>query len=135
MKIEKVIKQLESSILDHTRSMAASPDADDIWKEDIDALEFALTALCSMLEAGKKNFRVITQADNKDMDAPTNSVWISVKDQLPERFKPVLICREKNGKPYVEQGYKDVCEWWKVYGTRTKQVTHWMPLPEPPEEG
>ena len=50
MKIEEVIKQLES-ILDHTRSMAASPDADDIWKEDIDALEFALTALHSMLEA------------------------------------------------------------------------------------
>lgn len=44
MKIEKVIKQLES-ILDHTRSMAASPDADGIWKEDSDALEFALTAL------------------------------------------------------------------------------------------
>lgn len=62
------------------------------------------------------------------------SEWISVKERLPERFKPVLICREKNGKPYVEQGYKDVCEWWKVYGTRTKQVTHWMPLPEPPEE-
>ena len=134
MKIEEVIKQLES-ILDHVCSMAASPDADDIWRKDIDALKFALTALRSMVEAGKKNFRVITQADNKDMDAPANSVWISVKDQLPERFKPVLICREKNGKPYVEQGYKDVCEWWKAYGTRTKQVTHWMPLPEPPEEG
>lgn len=134
MKIEEVIKQLES-ILDHTRSMAASPDADDIWRKDIDALKFALTALRSMVEAGKKNFRVITQADNKDMDAPANSVWISVKDQLPERFKPVLICREKNGKPYVEQGYKDVGEWWKVYGTRTKHITHWMPLPEPPEEG
>lgn len=52
MKIEKVIKQLES-ILDHTRSMAASPDADEIWKEDSDALEFALTALRSMPEAGE----------------------------------------------------------------------------------
>lgn len=50
MKIEKVIKQLES-ILDHTRSMAASPDADDIWRKDIDALKFALTALRSMQEA------------------------------------------------------------------------------------
>ena len=46
MKIEKVIKQLES-IADHVCTMAASPDADDIWKEDIDALEFALTALRS----------------------------------------------------------------------------------------
>lgn len=24
--------------------------------------------------------------------------------------------------------------WWKVYGTRTKAVTHWMPLPDPPKE-
>lgn len=62
------------------------------------------------------------------------SEWISVKDQLPERFKPVLVCREKNGSPYVEQGHKDVGEWWKVYGTRTKHITHWMPLPEPPEK-
>lgn len=52
MKIEKVIKQLES-IADHTRSMAASPDADNIWRKDIDALEFALTALRSMQEAGE----------------------------------------------------------------------------------
>ena len=52
MKIEKVIKQLES-FLAHVCSMAASPDADDIWKEDIDALEFALTALRSMQEAGE----------------------------------------------------------------------------------
>lgn len=52
MKIEKVIKQLES-ILDHVCSMAASPDADDIWRKDIDALKFALTALRSMPEAGE----------------------------------------------------------------------------------
>lgn len=60
--------------------------------------------------------------------------WISVKDRLPECFEPVLVCREKNGAPHVEQGFKDVGDWWKVYGTRTKYVTHWMPLPEPPKE-
>ena len=57
--------------------------------------------------------------------------WISVKDRLPERMQPVIVCRD-NGK--VEQGYRDVGDWWKVYGTRTKNVTHWMPLPEPPKE-
>lgn len=31
-------------------------------------------------------------------------------------------------------GCLDVNDWWKVYGTRTKAVTHWMPLPEPPKE-
>ena len=57
--------------------------------------------------------------------------WISVNDRLPERMQPVIVCRD-NGK--VEQGYRDVGDWWKVYGTRTKKVTHWMPLPEPPKE-
>lgn len=95
MKIEKVIKQLES-IADHVCSMAASPDADDIWKEDIDALEFALTALRSMSETTKPG-------------------WISVKDQLPERFKPVLICREKNGKMTLPTGhYTESGTWWMV---------------------
>lgn len=60
MKIEKVIKQLES-ILDHTRSMAASPDADEIWKEDSDALEFALTALCSVSRVQE------LEAENKEL--------------------------------------------------------------------
>lgn len=60
MKIEEVIKQLES-ILDHTRSMAAEADADGIWKEDIAALEFAITALRSMLEAGEYHLRDATK--------------------------------------------------------------------------
>lgn len=70
----------------------------------------------------------------RSMPEDAKSGWTSVKDRLPERFEPVLVCREKNGSPYVEQGHKDVGEWWKVYGTRTKHITHWMPLPEPPEE-
>ena len=57
--------------------------------------------------------------------------WISVTDKLPKKFEPVIVCRE-DGK--VEQGCRDVMDWWKVYGTRTKKVTNWMPLPEPPEE-
>lgn len=117
MKIEEVIKQLES-ILDHTRSMAASPDADNIWRKDIDALEFALTALRSMPETTKPG-------------------WISVKERLPNFGIPVLICWD---------GYTDIAEYrcgmvcpkWRTqhYGTvDLASVTHWMPLPELPEEG
>ena len=60
--------------------------------------------------------------------------WIPVTERLPDTFRPVIVCREKGKCEYVvEQGFKDVGDWWKVYGTRTKNVTHWMPLPEPPE--
>lgn len=62
------------------------------------------------------------------------SNWINAKERLPDRFRPVIVCREKaKGEYIVEQGFKDVGDWWKVYGTRTKKVTHWMPLPAPPK--
>lgn len=60
--------------------------------------------------------------------------WISVKDRLPKGFGPVIVCRKGKKGPVVEQGCKDVGDWWRVYGTRTKNVTHWMPFPPPPEE-
>lgn len=61
--------------------------------------------------------------------------WIPVTERMPQPFQAVIVCREKGkGEYVVEQGFKDVGDWWKVYGTRTKNVTHWMPLPEPPEE-
>lgn len=61
--------------------------------------------------------------------------WISPNEQQPETFRPVLICREKEpGKLIVEQGYKDLGGWWKVYGTRIKKIIGWMPMPEPPKK-
>lgn len=80
MKIEKVIKQLES-IADHTRSMAASPDADEIWKEDSDALEFAITALRSMQEAGEPlSLEQLREMDGKPVFLETGEV--SIGEQL-----------------------------------------------------
>lgn len=127
MKIEEVIKQLES-ILDHVCSMAASPDADDIWRKDIDALKFALTALRSMPETTKPG-------------------WISVKERLPDDEKDgETVLAVVSGKPHenitlchtlMTAGYfpgegwvvNEYPEW------ENPTITHWMPLPEPPEEG
>lgn len=65
------------------------------------------------------------------------SKWISVKERLPDFGIPVLICWD---------GYTDIAEYWcgmvcpkwrtQHYGTvNLTSVTHWMPLPEPPEGG
>lgn len=61
--------------------------------------------------------------------AESVSHWVSVTQCLPETGKRVIVCRGEK----VEQGiYLGVNGWWKVYGTNTKAVTHWMEFPEPP---
>ncbi len=62
--------------------------------------------------------------------------WIKTTDRLPDAFKAVLVAREgeKGGPLKVEQGCYCVNGWWKVYGTRTKSVRYWAPLPKPPKE-
>lgn len=65
------------------------------------------------------------------------SEWISVKDKLPEEFEEVLtfgsgeyevlsfLDTKAIGKCWEDKG-----GWWRPFD----EVTHWMPLPEPPGE-
>ncbi len=56
--------------------------------------------------------------------------WISVEDRLPEDYQDVLVWEEHAGRDYVLSWYAPFCGWWK----ETPDVTHWMPLPDPPGE-
>lgn len=86
------------------------------------------------------------------------SEWISVKDRLPEEEKDVLILVKETDNTFGT-GHPDVYYWqfvgWMIdgcwetvycHGNRAiaeenarggsvHEVTHWMPLPEPPKEG
>ena len=76
---------------------------------------------------------------NAIFDAPSVSVsnwkWIPVTERMPEPFQPVIVCH-KNGKGehVVEVGFKRE-DFWRTWGSRIKNITHWMPLPEPPKVG
>jgi hypothetical protein len=68
---------------------------------------------------------------------PLNN-WISVKDRLPEFCEDVLVRGECG---IIDQGHRikwDHCdEWvWRAgnYSGYAEEVTHWKPLPKPPEE-
>ena len=64
-------------------------------------------------------------ADHLIANGVTVQEWISVKDMLPEENEIILAwvaaCRDLH-----------FCFGCEVAGL---EVTHWMPLPEPPEEG
>lgn len=71
-------------------------------------------------------------------DAPTVNGWISVKDRLPEKEGQYLCWFGKNtlAKGAAIATY---LEMWKAFGSLEsletyQNVTHWMPLPEPPKE-
>jgi hypothetical protein len=58
--------------------------------------------------------------------------WIPVSERLPEvkgRYICSIMYKEEPKKIWVEQRYWDGYG-WDMY---TSIVTHWMPLPEPPE--
>ena len=78
--------------------------------------------------------------------APTVGGWISVKDRLPEKGQEILTYWNWHGK--TSEGTEiSICnyggydgDWYDLgydmYLNREgySSVTHWMPLPEPPQE-
>lgn len=86
------------------------------------------TTMCMARDFLKEHFR----EDTKMME------WISVKERLPEENQRVIL-----HIPMVAEGGNVRTGWLepiKMWFTDSrdrlfyKQVTHWMPLPEPPKE-
>lgn len=58
--------------------------------------------------------------------------WISVEDRLPENDVEILISRT-DGEIYLAV-HQDDGRWYdSSEGSDVKFITHWMPLPLPPE--
>lgn len=55
--------------------------------------------------------------------------WISVDERLPEDDHTVLVWSHRNSKEYF-----NVYDHGKWVIMETEDITHWMPLPEPPKE-
>jgi hypothetical protein len=59
--------------------------------------------------------------------------WISVNDQLPDHENEVLLYDKSKYFPRVTTGFFEHGQ-WRLFGTSyAENVTHWMPLPEPPK--
>ena len=62
--------------------------------------------------------------------------WIPVTERLPKNGDVVLCYMEFNDVRILQ--WDDVSAWWLGYGRgddwQKVNVTHWMPLPEPPKE-
>ena len=65
--------------------------------------------------------------------------WVPVEERLPQNYISVLVyIPTAEPLPMVHEAYiGDDGEWHSsvVYGVENEDVTHWMPMPEPPKEG
>ena len=59
------------------------------------------------------------------------SNWIPTENELPDDNETVIVHALDNDPP-VWLGYYDAGDWYSV-DSFACYVTHWMPLPEPPE--
>ena len=60
--------------------------------------------------------------------------WISVKDRLPEENVVVLICIDNGRCKEVKVSGLTGFGWMLFGKNKNEEVTHWMPLPDPPQE-
>lgn len=87
---------------------------------------------CSFPEGHKiKQFIIPATVFYRLVDLDKN-LWISIKDKLPEKNQRVMcIFKESDGITTIcENTYKGKGVWFSDGST----ITHWMPLPDMPED-
>lgn len=61
--------------------------------------------------------------------------WISIKDELPqEDFMVIAASDDDVFATHFRCGFVDGDYWFDIERQRGIEVTHWMPLPEPPQQ-
>ena len=92
---------------------------------------------CATYWAGLIADRLIANGVTIVTDNNVGGKWIPVSERLPKAFISVLICvHGERPLPTVKSAYLANGQWranLEIFDP--EEVTHWMPLPEPPKEG
>lgn len=79
--------------------------------------------------------RIMRQAAERLRELDQEQKWIPVTERLPEMHTKVLCCGIRGGRFIAELSTwgNGNLYWDKRNGKGCPEVTHWMPLPEPPK--
>ena len=130
---EKVLDGLKACA-DHTGALCRTCPYD--YRKESCISDMAEDALELLKEQPEQKFFVAS--DGKITPLPIQQEWISVKDKLPDDASDVLAyydCGDSGHVIFVNY-YKNC--WYDVFNDLIDDleqgyITHWMPLPEPPE--
>lgn len=83
-----------------------------------------------------KDLEEVNEACRMGMEALERSKWIPCSERLPKSYDEVLIWDSLDNVHYL--GFYANANGWVVDGYEDDRysfdITHWMPLPEPPED-
>lgn len=107
-------------------------DADELKKRAVEV------CFSEFPDCGEFNAVGISDIDIMPTIAPESlrpmAHWISVKDRLPQVKEDVLIYDSHHRNIYKAWYIGDIDVWFSnEYLPQFINITHWMPLPEPPE--
>ena len=88
-----------------------------------------LVELCEDLETLPCCATYEEQAEYLIAHGVTVQEWISVKDRLPEQGEEA-ICIAADGDMMIGK----YTEWGWMFPCYFEELTHWMPIPQPPKE-
>ncbi len=130
---EGLVKEIDTKTAKEWLSNILSPDEYKVLLEHGWDWELDTPQLCKLLEQYAANQAPPSNQEN----------WVSVKDELPEDFdcgysEPILVFIEPS---IIRKGLYDICKQKfrtlddeSLQHSNIKDVTHWMPLPEPPRD-
>ena len=122
------VEALEAELARLTAELAMQKSLVAAREQDLNELHIALSQLC---EYTLKNENII-----RDLRERTR--WIPVSERLPEYGKAVLIMTTTSVLPRIGRHSPTIPQWATTdllyyHDISYSEVTHWMPLPEPPE--
>ena len=102
---------------------------------------FASVCVCGLMnraaDAIEELICEVADEHNARLDAEERRCWIPVSERLPEEYVNVL-CHlrslDRKSEYYSIDHLMEDGQWWKAANSWKYEVTHWMPLPEPPKE-
>ena len=104
---------------------------------EVDLVSVMMLYAANAIEELEKFYQIMADAYETEV---TKERWIPVTERLPDNIdEEVLVCNEEYGKSglgFVTVAIYDGSDWIECWKRKTclAAVTHWMPLPEPPEE-
>ena len=112
-------------------------DYEDLVKSLRYCAEYDCTTVCPRAGTGNGCITRLKKDAADAIEELSKPKWISVEERLPEEGKSVLVCICSDGKCDITRGWycknQGFCCWDDAAMESTDFITHWMPLPEPPE--